>query len=88
MDLMPDRARAALSTGMVKEGSFLASVHWEVSVALCKGNHAINLERVQRYTRASGHACIFGLLIPSAEVESCLIWEPCCVSLFWCTCNC
>jgi hypothetical protein len=32
LDLMRDLTRAASSTGQVKYGSFLASVHWEVSV--------------------------------------------------------
>jgi hypothetical protein len=41
LDLLRDLARAGCSTGNGKYGRFLASVHREVSVALCKGNHAI-----------------------------------------------
>jgi hypothetical protein len=52
------RALAASSTGKVKYGSFLASVHWEISVAFCKGNNPIFRAGVQLYTRASGHARI------------------------------
>jgi hypothetical protein len=39
MDLMRALALAGSSTGKVKYGSFLASVHREISVALCKGIH-------------------------------------------------
>jgi hypothetical protein len=69
MDLMRALALAASSTGKVKYGGFLASVHREISAALCKGNHAIFRAGVQLYTRASGHARIPGLLIPSADIE-------------------
>jgi hypothetical protein len=69
MDLMRAFAHAASSTGKVKYGSFLASIHREISVALCKGNHAIFRAGVQLYTRASGHARVSGLLIPSADIE-------------------
>jgi hypothetical protein len=69
MDLMRALALAAWSTGKVKYGSFLARVHWENSVALCKGNHAIFRPGVQLYTRASGQARVPGLLIPSADIE-------------------
>jgi hypothetical protein len=67
--LMRHFARAAASTSHVTFGAFLASVHREVSVALCKGNHAIFRAGVQLYSRASGHARIEGLLIPTADVE-------------------
>jgi hypothetical protein len=33
------------------------------------GNHAIFRAGVQLYTRASGHARIPGLLIPSADID-------------------
>jgi hypothetical protein len=69
MDLMRALALAASSTGKVKYGSFLASAHREISVALCKGNYAIFGAGVQLYTRASGHARVPGLLIPSADIE-------------------
>jgi ribosomal protein L31 len=60
---------AAASTAKVKYGSFLASVHREISVELCKGNHAIFRAGVQVYSRASGHARLPGLLAPTDEVE-------------------
>jgi hypothetical protein len=69
MELLRALARAASSTGHVTFGGFLASVHREVSVALCKGNHAIFRAGVQMYTRASGHARIDGHLIPTADIE-------------------
>jgi hypothetical protein len=69
MDDMRDLPLAASSTGKVKYGSLLASVQSEISVALCKGNHAIFRAGVQLYTRASGHARFPGLLIPSADTE-------------------
>jgi hypothetical protein len=68
MDPMRALALAASSTGKVKYGSLLASVHREISVALCKGYHAIFRAGVQLYTRASGHARVPGLLIPSADI--------------------
>jgi hypothetical protein len=50
MDITGALARAASSTGHVTVGGFLASVHREVSVALCKGcsvqDHAIFTWRV------------------------------------------
>jgi hypothetical protein len=45
---------AAASTGSVTYGTFLASVHREISVAVVKGNHGIFRAGVQLYTRASG----------------------------------
>jgi hypothetical protein len=69
MDLMRPLALAASSTGKVKYGSSLVSVHRKISVALCKGNHAIFRARVQLYTHASGHARIPGLLTPPADIE-------------------
>jgi hypothetical protein len=63
-------SRAASSTGKVKYGTFLASGHQEVSAALCEENHAIFRAGVQLYTRASSHACVPGIMILSADVES------------------
>jgi hypothetical protein len=60
---------AAASTGRIMYGSFLASVHREISVALVKGNHALFRAGIQLYTRASGHARIPGLLVPTDEIE-------------------
>ena len=39
------------------------------SVALYKGNYGIFRSGVQLYTRASGHARLEGLQVPSDEVE-------------------
>jgi hypothetical protein len=69
MDVMRDLVRAASTTGKVKYGSFRASAHGEVSVAVCTGYDAIFRAGVQLYIRASGHARILGLLIPSADFE-------------------
>jgi hypothetical protein len=41
MDLMLIEARTASSNGREKHDSLFVSVHGEVSVALCKGNHVI-----------------------------------------------
>jgi hypothetical protein len=54
---------------VIKQENFLTSVHREICDALCKVNHAIFREGVQLYTRASGHARVPGLLLPSADVE-------------------
>jgi hypothetical protein len=62
-------AAAAASTGRVKYGCFLASVHQELSVALCKGNHSLFRAGVQLYSRASGHARLPGIFFPTTEVE-------------------
>ena len=51
------------------KGAFLASSHRKISVALCKGNYGIFHSGVQHYTRASGHARLEGLQVPSDEVE-------------------
>jgi hypothetical protein len=55
----------------MKHGSFLATVHREMSVALCKGNRATSGAAVQLYSGASGHMHLqtAGLLSPSAEVQ-------------------
>jgi hypothetical protein len=60
---------AAASTGAVTYGSFVASLHRDISVALVKGNHGIFRAGVQLYTRASGHARVPGHLVPTAEIE-------------------
>ena len=70
-------SQAAASTGHVTYGAFLtrcalaflAIAHREISVALCKGNYGIFRSGVQHYTRASGHARLEGLQVPSDEVE-------------------
>jgi hypothetical protein len=69
MDFIRHLCVAAASTGRVTYGSFLASVHREISIALVKGNHAIFRAGVQLYTRASGHARMPGYLVPTAEIE-------------------
>jgi hypothetical protein len=60
---------AAASTGAVTYGSFIASVHREISVALVKGNHGISCAGVQLYMRTSRHARVPGHLVPTAEIE-------------------
>ena len=62
-------SQAAASTGHVTYGALLASAQREISVALCKGNYGIFRSGVQHYTRASGHARLEGLQVPSDEVE-------------------
>ena len=62
-------SQAAATTGHVTYGAFLAGAHREISVALCKGNYGIFHSGVQHYTRASGHARLEGLQVPSDEVE-------------------
>jgi hypothetical protein len=57
------------STGNVKHGSFQATVHRELSVALVKGNHGIFRAGIQLYTRASGRARLPGLPVPTADIE-------------------
>jgi hypothetical protein len=69
MDFIRHLCVAAANTGRVTYGSFLASVHREISIALVKGNHAIFRAGVQLYTRASGHARMPGYLVPTAEIE-------------------
>jgi hypothetical protein len=69
MDFVRHICVAAASTGRVTYGSFLASVHREISVALVRGNHAIFRAGVKLYTRASGHARVTGYLVPTAEIE-------------------
>jgi hypothetical protein len=69
MDFLRHIGVAAASTGCVTYGSFLASVHREISVALVRGNHGIFRAGVQLYTRASGHARVPGYVVPSAEIE-------------------
>jgi hypothetical protein len=75
MDYILHIALAAASTGAVKYGSSVASVHREISVAVVQGNHGIFRARV---TRASGHekksqigdhARVPGHLMPTAENE-------------------
>jgi hypothetical protein len=65
MDYMRHTALAAASTC----GSFVASVHREISVTLVRGYHGIFRARVQLYTRASGHALVPGHLVPTAEIR-------------------
>jgi hypothetical protein len=79
--ILLELARAACSTVKVKYVSVLVSVHREASGALCKGNHAIFRTGVQLYTRASEHARVPGLLIPSADIEGNWVWAPCCKNL-------
>lgn len=62
-------ATAASVTGKVKYAFYVASVHWEASLALCKGTHVLFRAGVQLYTRAAGKACVESLLYPSAERE-------------------
>jgi hypothetical protein len=69
MDYLRHIGVAAASTGCVIYGSFLASVHSEISVSLVMGNHGIFRAGVQLYTRASGHARIPGYLVPTADIE-------------------
>ena len=49
-------SKAASSTGHVTYGTFLASAHREISVALCKGNYGTFRSGVRHDTRASCHA--------------------------------
>jgi hypothetical protein len=86
IDLMRTLPRTASSTGKLPYGSFLASVHWEVSVVLCKGNHAIFRARLQFCARVSRHARVPGPLIPSADIDCCWVSAPGCLSLPWCSC--
>jgi hypothetical protein len=69
MDYIRHIRFAAARTCAVTYGSFVASVHREISVALVKGNHGIFRAGVQLYTRASGHARVPGHLVPTAELE-------------------
>jgi hypothetical protein len=69
MDYIGHIGFAAANTGAVTYGSFVASVHREISVALVMGNHGIFRAGVQWYTRASGHARLPGYVVPTAEIE-------------------
>jgi hypothetical protein len=87
MDLMLTLARAVSSTGTVKHGSFLVSVHQDANVALRKKtnkqtksgthglpqrgkrNYAIFRAGIQLYPRASGHARIPCLFLPSVGIN-------------------
>ena len=69
MSFMRSVSQAAASTGHVTYGAFLTSAHRESSVALCRGNYGIFRSDVQHYTRASGHARLEGLQVPSDEVD-------------------
>jgi hypothetical protein len=62
-------AFAAAVTTAVTYGSFDASVHREIRVALVKGHHGIFWAGVQLHTRASGHVRLLGHLVPTAEIE-------------------
>ena len=61
-------ATAASATGKEKYGAFVANVHREMCVALCKGNHALFRAGVQLYTPVAGKARVDGLLHPTAEI--------------------
>jgi hypothetical protein len=67
-------------------GSFLASVHWEWSVALCKGNHArlfnhARLGRMQLCTGQSKWACLVcsspSLRLSNCRLQQCFFVLPC-----------
>jgi hypothetical protein len=64
MDYIPHIGFAAASTGAVTYGSFVASVHRKISVALVKGNGilcaGVQLYTRQLYTRALGLARVPG----------------------------
>jgi hypothetical protein len=53
----------------VKYGGLLTSVHREVTVALCKGNHATLSAGVQSFTCASESSHDPRMLISSANIE-------------------
>jgi hypothetical protein len=68
-DLMRALALTASSTGSVKHARCLARIHREISVSLCKGNHAVLRAALLIYTRASESNRSPGLLIPCAGIE-------------------
>ena len=61
----------AASSGRVDKRHFIDQLLRELSVSLCKGNHAIvHAYSAGVHTRLSGRALLPGLLVPTADISA------------------
>jgi hypothetical protein len=77
MDYIRHIGFAAARTGAVTYGSFVASVHREISVALVKGNHGIFRAGVQWYTRARDMPVCLVILCPQLRLSESVVPPEC-----------
>jgi hypothetical protein len=79
IDCIRQIAAAAASTGAVTYGSFVASVHTEISVARIDGNHRIFRAGVQLYTRASDMLVFLAILCPRLILSEVSLFSALCI---------